>query len=510
MATAKKVSLDFVIEAFDRFSAPFARFNAKVDTATAALSRMQARMQMLGQKSGLTRLSRSVGGLTGSVLDLGGAAVESFGRMSTAVGRFSLLLGGAGGGLVALARSTAESSVQAERMAQALGIGMGDLQKLTYAAQQFGVEADSTHDMLATLTEKIVEADEGGEDLRNMFGALGINVKDARGQLKTSSQVMLEMADAFAAMEDSSVKTKLAIELFGDEGKRLIPLLNGGRAELTRMGEEAQTLGLVFGKDAARQGEAFQHSLQGVVNIARGLWAAIGQKVVPILTPLIERFRGWLVLNRELIASRVEAWVQKLADTMPGIVDGFERWAERGQTLLRWGGSFVEFIGGADNALIALVAFMNAPLLAALAGAGKAFAVLGATILSTPVGWLLASLVAIVKLVDVIVKNWGTISDAFSNVPKVAESMEAEGFDMDSAEDAIAFSKDGETPFWGTPVAGEAVKQARGSGAVQRTEHVEKQEIVIRAEKGTELLSVPRADNVSVSGASRGMAGAYS
>ena len=541
MARAKKVSLDFVIEAFDKFSAPFAKFNAKVDAATAAMSRMQATMAKVGHATGLARLSRSVGGLTGSVLDLGGAAVESFGRMTEAVSKFSLLLGGAGGGFVALAKNTADASVEAQRMAQALGVGMADLQKLTYAASQFNVEGDSMHDMLATLTEKIVEADEGSEDLQKMFGALGIKVKDARGQLKTSSQVMLEMADAFAAMQDSSVKTKLAIELFGDEGKRLIPLLNGGRAELARMGAEAEALGLVFGGEAAEQGEAFQRSLQGVANIARGLWNTIGQKLVPILTPLLERFREWLTLNREAIAGRIEEWVQRLADAVPDLVEGFKVWLERGETLLAWGKRFVDFVGGADNALIALVAFMNVPLIKALGAAGAAFLKLGATILTTPVGWLLAGLTAIAALVYQIWKHWEDITGAASNVSDMHAAADELGVDLaeadaDELEQVRARAeekrrereavKGGETPvpapsgtglepvagpsFWGPPVSAEAVRQTQTAGMVQRSEHVEKTEIVIRAEKGTEILSAPHADNVTVSGTNRGLAGQYS
>ena len=58
------------------------------------------------------------------------------------------------------------------------------------------------------------------------FKALGISVKDNEGNLRSSEEVFLDVADKFSKMEDGAGKTTLAIKLFGKSGADLIPLLN--------------------------------------------------------------------------------------------------------------------------------------------------------------------------------------------------------------------------------------------------------------------------------------------
>ena len=527
---SKKVALDFVLAAHDKFSAAFAAFNDRIEQASAAMSRMQARVQQVSQQSGLTTLARSAGNLTGAIADVGGAGIEAFDRLGGAIGRVSLLLGGAGGGLLAMASATATQAASVERLSQALGIAASDLQKLTYAASTVSVEDDSMHDMLATLTEKIVEADEGSEDLQAMFNALGVSVKNQNGQLKTSAQVIMEMADAFAKMEDGSVKTKLAIELFGDEGKLLIPLLNQGSEGIRQLGHEAQDLGLVFDQAAQEQGKAFTQSLQRVRAICMGLWQTIGQKLMPIVTPLLERLRAWLEVNRELIAGKIAAWAQAFADKIPAILDCAERWLTMGGELLGWLAKFADMIGGAETVMALMVAWMGAPLLSALAAAGKAFLALGATIMTTPVGWLLAGLTAVATLVYQIWKHWGDIKAAAHGVTAAQDKAEELGIDMENdiealtdpenaaaisaaatgAQDPDAASSAPVPGLFGQPIPQQTMQDARGSvrPSVQRSEHVEKTEIVIRAEKGTEVVRMPQAESVSVDRSGMGFAAA--
>ena len=61
------------------------------------------------------------------------------------------------------------------------------------------------------------------------FRALGISLKDNGGNVKTSGDLFLDIAQKFSKMEDGAAKTALAIRLFGRAGAELIPLLNQGR-----------------------------------------------------------------------------------------------------------------------------------------------------------------------------------------------------------------------------------------------------------------------------------------
>lgn len=57
---------------------------------------------------------------------------------------------------------------------------------------------------------------------------MGIKVQDANGNLKSSDQLLKEVAGKFAGYQDGAAKAALAQELFGRSGAELMPLLNAG------------------------------------------------------------------------------------------------------------------------------------------------------------------------------------------------------------------------------------------------------------------------------------------
>lgn len=404
-----KISIDFVIGAYDKFSSAFARFNAKIESATSAVSRMQAQVSRFSQRSGLSRIAGAAGDAADAFAGIGDGAMASLDRVTGVLGKMSLLLGGASGGMLALASATAEQAQAAERSAVALGVNAKDLQKLQYAASTVNVEAEDMTDILSDLTEKMVEAGDS-EDLEKMFKALGVSVKNADGTMKNSAQVLMEIADAFSRMQDGAVKTKLAIELMGDEGRKLIPVLNKGSAGLKELGRDAEAAGMVFDSTARNDAKRFQDAMRGVGNQLTGLRNVIGQKLIPVLTPMIDFVGKWVERNQELIATKMEEWIQLIADKIPGILDGIEQWLRSGESLLGWLGDAVDFIGGVENALTLLAAFLSAPLVAALVTVSEAFISLGVAIMTTPVGWFMAAVAAIAGAGYLIVKNWDKIT----------------------------------------------------------------------------------------------------
>ena len=404
-----KVSIDFVIGAYDRFSAAFARFNAKLESATGAVSRMQAQVSRFGQRSGLSQVAGAAAGVAGAFAGMGDGAMESLGRVTGALGKMSLLLGGASGGMVALASATAEQAQAAERSAEALGVNATDLQKLQYAASTVNVEAEDMTDILSDLTEKMVEAGDS-DDLAAMFKALGVSLKNADGSMKNSAQVIMEISDAFSRMQDGPVKTKLAIELMGDAGRRLIPVLNKGAAGLRDLGREAEQAGLVFDGAARSDAKRFQEALRGVGDQTAGLRNAIGRQLMPVLTPVMEKFEGWLALNKNLVATKTGEWVRKVADNLPAFLDGAERWITTGGKVLAWCTDFIDRTIGMENALKLVALYMGTPFIRSLFSAGKAVAAFSLAIMTTPVGWFMAAVAAIAGAGYLIIKNWDKIT----------------------------------------------------------------------------------------------------
>lgn len=439
-----KVSIDFVIGAYDKFSSAFAKFNAKIESATGAVSRMQAQMARFSQRSGLSQIAGAAGNVAEAFAGIGDGAMESMNRVTGALGKISLLLGGASGGMLALASATAEQAQAAERSAVALGVNAKDLQKLQYAASTVNVEAENMTDILSDLTEKMVEAGDS-DDLAAMFKALGVSVKNADGTMKNSAQVLMEIADAFSGMQDGAVKTKLAIELMGDEGRKLIPVLNKGASGLRELGKEAEQAGMVFDDTARSDARRFQESLSGVGNQVAGLRNAIGRQLMPVFTPIMEKFEGWLRLNKGLVAVETGEWVQKIADNIPAFLDGAERWLTTGGKVLGWCTDFIDRTIGMENALKLVALYMGTPFIRSLFNAGKAVAGFGLALSTNPIGAFITAIGLLVAAGWWLYNNWEEISagmkkfcteikNAVQGVADVQDAADLHGIDLEDTD----------------------------------------------------------------------------
>ena len=439
-----KVSIDFVIGAYDKFSAAFARFNEKIESATGAVRRMQAQVSRFGERSGLTRVVGAAGDAADAFAGMGDGAMESLDRVSGALGKMTLLLGGTTGGVLALSSATAEQAQAASRAAEALGVNATDLQKLQYAASTVNVEAEDMTDILSDLTEKMVEAGDS-DDLAVMFKALGVSVKNADGTMKNSAQVIMELSDAFSRMEDGPVKTKLAIELLGDEGRKLIPVLNKGSSGLRELGREAEQAGLVFDDAARSDARRFQDALRGVGSQTVGLRNAIGRQLMPVLSPVMEKFEEWLKVNRTLVATETGEWVQKIADNIPAFLDGAERWLSTGGRVLGWCTDFIDRTIGMENALKLVALYMGTPFIRSLFNAGKAVALFGLSLSTNPIGAFIAAIGLLVAAGWWLYKNWEKISagvkrfcteirNAVQGASDVQEAAELHGIDLEDTD----------------------------------------------------------------------------
>lgn len=129
------------------------------------------------------------------------------------------------------------------RNAKMLGVTTDELQRFHLFAEQSGVSAESMDTGLRFLNKSIGEASYGSKRLNQTFGLLGVNIRDAEGNLRPTSEVFVELSDKFAGMKSEAQKTALAMRLFGRSGASLLPILDQGSEELQKTIELVQELG---------------------------------------------------------------------------------------------------------------------------------------------------------------------------------------------------------------------------------------------------------------------------
>ena len=133
----------------------------------------------------------------------------------------------------------------------------------------------------------------GGEDMEglntsraaNAYRELGIAVRDSRGQLRSSGDVLIDVANRFQTMADGVDKAALAQQLFGRGGAQLIPMLNQGGEAISRLkgmstaqarasdqlSDAMETLQMRVGALGGKLAVALMPSLQAVTNNLIGM-----------------------------------------------------------------------------------------------------------------------------------------------------------------------------------------------------------------------------------------------
>lgn len=206
---------------------------------------------------------------------------DSFGA---AAGRIAPLAAAIAAGLAALAiKDKIDLADQIGDLSEQTGIAVERLSELRYAGQQNGAEFETLGKGIQKLGLNIAEAGEGSKAQVAVFKALGVEFKNLDGTLRGADKVLVDVADRFAGLNDGPEKAALAVELFGKEGAKLIPLLNQGSEGIAQFSAEAQALGVVFSGDLAATAGTFNDNLDKVRSSLEGVQTQIAAELLPTL-----------------------------------------------------------------------------------------------------------------------------------------------------------------------------------------------------------------------------------
>jgi hypothetical protein len=217
-----------------------------------------------------SNLEKSVGRAQGAISNFAKGAAASL-AAALSVGMF-----------VSAGKAALQYADNIGKMAQKVGMTTEELSKLNYAAKLSDVSLSELQVGVQQLSKNMEAGSDGLE-------ALGISATDASGNLRDTNEIFMEVAEAFAGMEDGAGKTAIAMNIFGRSGAQLIPMLNSGRRGLKDMGEEAQRLNRVISDDAAKSAERFNDNMTRLSEAMDGLVKEIVDPVLPTLIDLTEK-----------------------------------------------------------------------------------------------------------------------------------------------------------------------------------------------------------------------------
>jgi len=145
-------------------------------------------------------------------------------------------------GIGAMTKSIMASTDALGKASVRLGVASERLQTLRFAAEQSGLQV-STFDMaLQRFTRRTAEASNGTGEAKDALKQLGIQLKDGSGNLRSNTDLLMDVADALQKVESPSERVRIAFKLFDSEGVKMVNMLKDGSVnikELERQFREA-------------------------------------------------------------------------------------------------------------------------------------------------------------------------------------------------------------------------------------------------------------------------------
>lgn len=304
--------------------------------------------------------------------DVGSSSMKLAQQIGVPLG---LLSGAAGAlsvaGLKKVVTDFTDETSRISDKAKTLSLTTDEFQRMGFMAKMSGTDVEAMGVSLGILNKRIAEAAAGkNKELAGLLSRAGISMRDANGQLRSGMDLLPEVADLFQKNGNAAVQARMGTALYSKSWQTMSPLLSEGSEGIKRLTDRYRELGLGIEDSAVQAGEAFGDQLDENRAVINSYSYAIGAKLIPVLSPLLEKFTMWAVANRELIATNVSKFLADMTQSLAnvdwsGMIQGIG-------DIVNGVKDFVNWMGGAKNALIALVLVMNAQaIVATIALAGS-------------------------------------------------------------------------------------------------------------------------------------------
>lgn len=200
------------------------------------------------------------------------------------------------------AKKIAESAMQIQRQAEIAGMSTEQMQLWSFAAKMADVDGETLAKGFKLLSRNMMEASQGTGNAAEAFEAMGIQVKDEVGGLKSFDVIMKELMDKFAGWADGPEKIALALRIFGRSGEALIPLLNKGSAGFDEFAAAAKKMGIILGMDVIEAGTRAEDTFKRI-----GAQIEAGKLR---LAPFTEGFAGMIESMLEKM-NELKGWAER-------------------------------------------------------------------------------------------------------------------------------------------------------------------------------------------------------
>jgi len=173
------------------------------------------------------------------------------------------------------------------------------LQELEHAAVQGGVGVERMRSGLATFGQSLRSAERWGNGTTSTLRRLGIQARDTSGHIRPTGELMDEVAAAMERVENPTRRARIATELFGASGRRMLDVLHTGPGGIAALRAELAELGGGITPEATAAANEYTKATERMARAQDSLRSVLAVSLIPALSWLVEKGAklGGLVAN---------------------------------------------------------------------------------------------------------------------------------------------------------------------------------------------------------------------
>lgn len=369
----------------------------------------------------------------------GSSVTKSLGAVTSKVGSlvkylsFGTLAGGVPS-LMLIAKGAANAANEFKDLSDQTGVSVQSLSEWSHAASMNGLANEEFIGSVKYLNKTLSSAAQGNQQALLVFKRAGVSIYDASGKIKTADEIMLSASDTFAKMPEGIYKSSLAMAMFGNNGNKMVSLMQGGSGAIKDLAQEARELGITFNQADANAGADFNDSLSILKKSIQGVSFSIGKQLYPLITPLVKSISQWVKENRELISSKVAEWIEKFKSQLPAIKKFIIETYTSIKNFAITVDNVVQSLGGWNTVLKvvmgAFVAIKAIQIGSWVLNVAKVVGVFGKSLISiipiiikfglallaNPIGLVVVGITALIAAGYLLYKNWDTVVKWIENI----------------------------------------------------------------------------------------------
>lgn len=194
----------------------------------------------------------------------------------------------AGGGFALLIKQNIDIADSTGKAARRIGETAEALSEMRYAAKLADIGAEELDQQLGRMVVNVSRAAAGGGEATKALQLLGISAAELAQ--KTPSEQLRVLADRLLGVENDSDRARIAVEIFGKSGLKMLNLLEGGSAGLDAAAAEARSFGAVITTEATVAAEQFNDNLTRLQTAGGRVGISLANSVLPTLVDMTNQF----------------------------------------------------------------------------------------------------------------------------------------------------------------------------------------------------------------------------